>query len=211
VDGSEKITDLTTPEVQSRYLKTSGSIDTSTLQSPAFPSGELNPYKINVPEDADNAKLCQFYDPNTTTNHGYLNCFFNNGAHPIIELKIESTLDNYNPETKAMTINPTKVTQLITNTLTKLQAADVSSGGTLFPRCYFISFFDDLLSEAINQMNNSAYFQNKLDTTKFQKLLDDGGVGQYITSNTYPNTDPGSKKTSNTIFYIRYNNYINGS
>jgi hypothetical protein len=48
---------MTTNEIEGDFLKTNGSIDTSNLPSKAFPTGALNPYKVNI--EHDDAKLCK--------------------------------------------------------------------------------------------------------------------------------------------------------
>jgi hypothetical protein len=55
------------------------------------------------------------------------------------------------------------------------------------------------------------YFDG-VQPNQFQKLLDDGGVGQYIlsTNEKFTNTTPGDKKGSNTTFK-NYSKYIDGS
>jgi hypothetical protein len=53
-----KINKMTTDEIEGVFLKTNGSIDTSDLPSKAFPTGALNPYKVNI--ERGDAKLCKF-------------------------------------------------------------------------------------------------------------------------------------------------------
>jgi hypothetical protein len=221
-DGSLKIDELRTEQINSLYLKTYGNIDTSTLPSKAFPTGNLNPYKIDVPHDADNDQLCLFLDKDgqnqlgdpvpTSNGKGYLNAFLNNHAHPVIELKVESVLSQ-DVVNGCMTIDPTKVTTLINTVLDDIIVADqqTSSTQSLLSRCYFVSFFDDLLAETIKQMSENPYF-NHVGHHQFQKLLDDGGVGQYVLSNNrgFTNQTPGEKSGSNTNFN-NYAKYTDGS
>jgi hypothetical protein len=175
--------------IQNEYLKTDGA---------------LNPYKINVPRDSFNDQLCPFYDP--SNNVGYLNCFLNNNAHPIIELKIESVLQD-DPIDDCMKIDQDKVTTFITNILKDIQTASTSDA-SLLSRCYFVSFSDDLLAETIRQVHEDTYSQ--VSNKQFQKLLDDGGNGAYILSDTYKNTTPGSK-TGSTTNVKNYEKYVDGS
>ncbi|MDR1991350.1 MAG: hypothetical protein LBP70_01310 [Mycoplasmataceae bacterium] len=205
---SEKIDELTTAEINNRYLKIDGSIDNSTLPSKAFPSGKLNPYKVKVPHDAQNAQLCKFW--NADNNDGYLNCFLNNHAHPVIELKVESTL-KIKEAKECMKIDQGTINKLVTNVLVDIKAAEdyVTSGESLLSRCYFVSFFDDLLDAMIKEINS----QNlPIFNTQFQKLLDEGTVGQYVVSSNqqFTNKDPGTKSGSNTN-YKNYQNYLDGS
>jgi hypothetical protein len=116
-----------------------------------------------------------------------------------------------------MTINPEAVQKLISGMLEDLkQANDASkelSTESLLSRCYFVSFFDDLLAETINQMNApiDPYFSH-VTHNQFQKLFDDGGVGQYILSKNqnFTNKTPGDKSGSNTNFKD-YAKYTDGS
>lgn len=216
-DGSERINKLTTTEIQTKYLKINGDVDTSSLPSKAFPIGSLNPYHINVPHDSDNDQLCLFWDASdpTPSGKGYLNTFLNNSAHPIIELKIESMLIGSPDENGCMKIDQDVLTTFITNILVDVKAANDESikysTSSLSSRCYFVSFFDDLLAETIKQMENDTYF-NQVNHNQFQKLLDDGGIGQYVLSDNsnFTNKTPGSKSGSSTNFK-NYAKYTNGS
>jgi hypothetical protein len=49
---------MATDGIEDDFLKTNGNIDTSSLPSKAFPTGALNPYKVNIKHE--NAKLCKF-------------------------------------------------------------------------------------------------------------------------------------------------------
>jgi hypothetical protein len=84
-----------------------------------------------------------------------LNTFLNNKAHPIIELKIESSLIGNADSKGCMTIDNDQIEKIVDTMLTDLKAANDASNGTLLSRCYFVSFFDDLLAETINHMHDS--------------------------------------------------------
>jgi hypothetical protein len=158
-----------------------------------------------VPHDADNNQLCAFYDD--SGSNGYLNYFLDNNAHPIIELKNESVLSD-NPIDGCMKINPAKVNTFIGNILTEIKEAN-EKNSSLISRCYFVSFFDDLLTATIDKISLDPGFSS-VSNRQFQKLLDDGGVGAYILSDSYANTTPGSKVGSGTNFK-NYERYVDGS
>jgi hypothetical protein len=113
-----------------------------------------------------------------------------------------------------MTIDNTKVITFIDKILTDIEAANDASNHTLLSRCYFVSFFDDLLAATITEMKDSKFngYFNDINHNQFQKLLDDGGVGRYIlsTNTNFTNQTPGEKSGSNTHFK-NYTKYIDGS
>jgi hypothetical protein len=106
-------------------------------------------------------------------------------------------------------IDKEKVRQLIENILSELTVVSVLDN-TLLSRCYFVSFFDDLLAEMIKQMKVLPIFNNIDYNHQFQKLLDDGGIGQYVLSDSFNNTTPGKKEGSNSNFK-NYEKYTDGS
>jgi hypothetical protein len=118
-------------------------------------------------------------------------------------------------ENGCMKIDQDVLTTFITNILVDVKAANDESikysTSSLSSRCYFVSFFDDLLAETIKQMENDTYF-NQVNHNQFQKLLDDGGIGQYVLSDNsnFTNKTPGSKSGSSTNFK-NYAKYTNGS
>jgi hypothetical protein len=112
---------------------------------------------------------------------------------------------------ECMMIRNDIVKELITRVLEDIKAAnDVDA--TLFSRCYFVSFFDDLLVEAIKQINDPSSGLPEVKNSQFQKLLDDGGIGQYVlsTDDHFNNTTPGKKEGSNSNFK-NYQRYTDGS
>jgi hypothetical protein len=103
------------------------------------------------------------------------------------------------------------VKNLIKNTLDDLRDANnADKNHTLFSRCYFVSFFDDLLAEAIKQIKERSDDFPNINNNQFQKLLDDGGIGQYVLSDSFDNTTPGKKEGSNSNFK-NYERYTDGS
>jgi hypothetical protein len=145
------------------------------LDNKAYPVGEMNPYNVDL-SLPDTDALCPFYDSSDGKDgKGYLNTFIGNNKHPIIELKIESLL---NKETGV--ISTVELDTFINKVFVDIKTANDTYDDTLISRIYFISFFDDLLYAMVEH----AHFEldNTFPISHFQKLFDDGAVGQYITS-----------------------------